>query len=80
MSISEPTFQPKYEELFQKSIRKLMLIGIDRYDDNIEKILIRNPQNQRGKNRGMTIRNSMFDSILRSLNLNSKIELLLLIF
>jgi hypothetical protein len=26
-----------------------MLIGIDRYDDNIEKILIRNAQNQREK-------------------------------
>ena len=30
MSISEPTFQNEYQELFQKSIRKPILIGIDR--------------------------------------------------
>lgn len=34
---------------FQKSIKKFMLSGIDRYDDNVKKILIRNPQNQREK-------------------------------
>jgi len=51
-----------------------MLIGIDRYDDNIEKNSNKKCTKPKGKNRDMTIRNSMFDSILRSLNLNSKIE------
>ena len=67
---------------FQKSIKKFMLsdIYIYRYDYNIKKISNKESAKPKGRNRGRTILNSMFESILQSLNLNSKIELLLLIF
>jgi hypothetical protein len=46
---------------FQKSIKKLILSGIDRYDDNVKKNSNKESAKPKGKNRGRTIRTSMID-------------------